>query len=481
MIKCGQEECSNRTYDEKYCILHCEKPDYNSKEIETAFIASLIELISEKSSRVRTYLTQSPSKTVPSLISTTFFLKNIAFPQVNPVDGCYSDILGKLKYIKFVGCSFKGLSLTFIETECAFYSCTFHSIWELSNIPILKSQQGVLFHKCIFKENVHTDWGPNRKLDIPFFKDCNFQKGLELISVILDKPLFTNSEGINDLSLSTLKISQCEINSSFILNGHKIGKLLINDSIFTAKFELKENNIDEFSIDNTNYKKLVDAYKTKFGSFSIEKSIFDDFVGFEKCVCSPNEQASLFRYATFLSFVNFRGAKFLSGLDIKNINLKESPNFLEVEVSNNNTPRETFRIIKHSFEKIGNNIEANKYFAIEMKKYSSELTFKNHLSEKTILTLNGLISNYGQSYVKPIAWIIITATLYSWIVNSNVSLWLTEQFPSLNYCLNSGAKNILPFGKFLKENLEFISLLFYILFTSLIWQTIVAIKRHTKK
>ena len=55
--------------------------------------------------------------------------------------------------------------------------------------------------------------------------------------------------------------------------------------------------------------------------------------------------------------------------DLENINLKESPNFLNTKIEPKNTNRETFRITKDSFDKIGNHIEANKFFVYEMKKH----------------------------------------------------------------------------------------------------------------
>ena len=47
---------------------------------------------------------------------------------------------------------------------------------------------------------------------------------------------------------------------------------------------------------------------------------------------------------------------------------------------------------------------------------------------------------------------------------------------------NGLAKSLLPFdSKLLKTGMEFISLLFYIAFSVLTWQIIVAVKRHTKR
>lgn len=47
--------------------------------------------------------------------------------------------------------------------------------------------------------------------------------------------------------------------------------------------------------------------------------------------------------------------------------------------------------------------------------------------------------------------------------------------------LNGWAKSILPLGRFLPKNIEFITLIFAILESALIWHIMVAIKRHTKR
>lgn len=87
---------------------------------------------------------------------------------------------------------------------------------------------------------------------------------------------------------------------------------------------------------------------------------------------------------TFLSFVNFRNATFNSGLDLENANLKEMPNFLNVKLLSNNTNRETLRIIKHSFDKVGNHIEANKYFSLEMERHKNDMAGESWSQEKIV-------------------------------------------------------------------------------------------------
>lgn len=47
--------------------------------------------------------------------------------------------------------------------------------------------------------------------------------------------------------------------------------------------------------------------------------------------------------------------------------------------------------------------------------------------------------------------------------------------------LNSIARNISPFKGFLKNGMEFLSLIFGIAYFILIWLTVVAVKMHTKR
>lgn len=167
------------------------------------------------------------------------------------------------------------------------------------------------------------------------------------------------------------------------------------------------------------------------------------------------------------------------------------PKFSLIKILSNNSNRETFRIIKYSFEKNGNHIEANNYFIQEMKAYKKEMEndeenkFDNY--QKFIIYSNEFISSFGQSYVKLTIILILSSTFYLFIKflhNKYFILKKIELIFSLNEIsdfLNNLAINFFPFSKFIEkqQGLEFISLLFYIWFSILIWQIIIAIKRHT--
>ena len=117
-----------------------------------------------------------------------------------------------------------------------------------------------------------------------------------------------------------------------------------------------------------------------------------------------------------------------------------------------------------------------------------EIQVTNKTQEKLILFLNDKISNYGQSYIRPMLYIVAVSIIYYLLILGYENNILYEIHPSINGALenissflNNVSKNILPFSKTLKVGMEFVSLVFYIIFASLIWQTLVAVKRHTRR
>jgi hypothetical protein len=348
---------------------------------------------------------------------------------------------------------------------------------------------------CTFKESVSTvveDY-ESPDLDNSIFSDSIFEKELNLENVIIKNRLFNNTE-YKTLTIKKLNLFGCTFNDKFILNNYLIDELHCFDSHFIEKMEFKKNKLQFFEINNTNFSKLVDCYKTSYHKFQITKSIFYDFVNFEECEYGiitkqkDKDYAALFLYATMMSFINFRKAYFISGLDLAHINLKEPPNFLSATVSPYNSNRETFRIIKYSFDKVGNYIEANKFYEMEMLKLKEELKIQNKRSEYFLLRLYEITSNYGQSYVRPIIFTLLFSLAYWFLIIGYEHNILYSIYQPANHILetisnvfNGISKHIMPISKVLKDGMEFLSLIFYITFTSFIWLIILAIKRSTKR
>ncbi|MBK6957323.1 MAG: hypothetical protein IPH22_02040 [Nitrosomonas sp.] len=395
--------------------------------------------------------------------------------------------------ILFKNCEFWQCDEVLTKRENISYeNCKFKSEWILKAFTQSIEGDSLIYKNCEFKENVSLI--PENAYvytERAYFNNCNFKKKLEIERVIFSKCFIENNNDIRT-EIGQFSIARCNFEEKFFLNNCNIKNFVIKDSKFVSKFEFKNNTVmQDFEINNTNYSKLADMYETNFLSkFKIKKSIFNDFVAFEKCKFGENdkENAALFQYVTFYSFANFRNTKFFSGLDIETINPKESPNFLGTSVNPINSNRETFRIIKNSFIKTENNIEANKYFAEEMNKYRKEIRETGIWHEKIILFYNGFFSNFGQSYIRPlIALLVFTAIYYSLQIGQKEN-WLYEIYPAANvfiscfsYHLNGFARSLIPFNRFLYEGMEFLSLFFYIFNSSFIWLIIVAIKRRTKR
>ncbi|EOU3146126.1 hypothetical protein AB8884_06415 [Yersinia enterocolitica] len=514
---CAIDGCSQDVFENiTECVLHCKKNDYGhdfeNKCLLSKFYTALIEYIANTAFKfnkpanseviniesVESYLRDgySTDEVVDFCNKQRIFFNKIYFPCRDNRDFFdYLKVIRKFKGAHFNYCKFTAHSLNLPEVEVFFQDCEFHQWWSITQSKLLQNEYNVLYQSCIFIEDVssYLDDKQNASLDVSLFNDCSFKKELSLGNIILNKPIFNNTEGVIT-EIDKFQIDNCRVEEKFVLNCLRANYILIKNSEFKGKVELKEGVINDVELINTNFKGLFDSFSTKYGGFYCFKSIFSDFVGFEMCefaaLPDSNElnKISTFKFVTFISFTNFRNSKFYHGLDLEDTNLKEAPNFLNIKLQSNNTNRETLRIIKNSFDKIGNNIEANRFFVLEMGKYKQELPKKIFNQERLIFWFNEKTSNFGQSYFLSIFWIIIFSVFYYLLTLGHDSNLLYTLIPSANEKIklisnifNGIASSIIPFKSLLREGMEFISLLFYIIFASLIWQTIVAVKRHTRR
>jgi hypothetical protein len=511
MSKCTTIACDMDAYgDSDRCILHCEKSNYQDDRHKIGFletfyqkliiyiIDSVKDFIEGDTEALNKYLSQEevnvdgPEATFFTRHTVNF--KYIHFPERDSRDYYdYRRTLEKLGEIYFIFCEFKCNGLDLKNSKVFFDECTFHNRWYLYNHKILESVRNVLYQVCTFNNSVNTvvaDYD-SPVLENPIFSDCIFHKDITLENVDIKSALFKNTE-YKPLPMKKIEIINCTLIDNTILNNYEIEEFNCIGSEFNEKFEFKQNKAQSFLIDETNFHKLVDCYETTFEKCRIHKSIFDDFVGFEDCTFGKADNKLMntaeFIYATFLSFINFRNAKFLNGLDLKRINVKGIPNFYNVFIEPINTDRETFRRVKDSFDKVGNFIDANNFYVHEMKKLKEELKTTNQRSKKHLLYLYEITSNYGQSFTRPLVGLFLSAIIYWLLVlgyENNILYSISADFnksiESLAYILNGIAKAILPFSKVLKQGMESVSFLFYIIFTSFMWLVILAIKRSTKR
>lgn len=484
--KCSIDGCENDAFighDE--CILHCPKGDiivafYFYKEFKN-YMLKLIKTFKKDTGNEE--LNQFLKKQ-----SLALYL--IEFTDRDTDDSFdYLKILELFGKINFTNCKFYTGYLPLKGVEVHFSDCVFYDEWLLLDFKLSREEYSI-YSNCKFKKNTYTAYGVSQEASFlkhtQFDGFCSFEKELMIHNTTMEGLLFCMHEptcSTRNSSIKFLKIENAIFKNRFALEEININKIEILSAVFEDRFDLIDSKVGEIDISHTNFKKLTNFFGTKFIKFSITKSIFDDFVGFEQCEFGQDKNKkniAAFTHVTFIGFINFRNAKFLSGLDLSMTNLKEYPNFLNTDINKRFTNRETFRIIKYSFLKLGNTIESNKFYAKELEKYKEELDSKNYSffnQERLIYFFNKHISNFGQSYFKPIFLFIIVSIVHY----CTIRCYEANMLYKICEPLNSVAKNITPFKLMMTEGIEFLSILFGVIYSILLWHIIVAVKAHTRK
>lgn len=356
---------------------------------------------------------------------------------------------------------------------------TFRCLKEVANIPAMLSNH---------TKNIITKYNsiPIQNIKGIVFNDCS-----------LNKVFFDENSNIEYISFN-----QCDINSEIELRNFKNINLNIHKTILHKSVLFQNNKYNSLNIEFSTFKELV----------SFEDSIFGDV---------------LFKDVVFLNYVNFKDTTFKKELDLSKISFKENVDFLNIKVYENNINRETARIIKHSFEKQDNIIEANKFYAIEMEKREKELREKKPFDwlNWLVFKFHKLSSNYSQDWLLALLWIVffgITASLYEIyllctcsfnlinlitinlflispiIINQKFDkfnqyyflvLYLFSYFFIVTNCFPiepektmSFAKTINPFSTMTGNyDIDILQLLFKIIIAYLIYQFIISIRQNTRR
>lgn len=524
-MKCDIDGCDNQAFkDLNKCALHCEKERIHEDSRSTVLIEFnrllnlyiLDDVLSRyiPDSEDERYIKEivKYKKNSKCIHESTIFREEfceykirfhgILFPDISLID--YTKTLRVFKNIWFEKCVFYVDYFNLKSTGVFFEECVFKYDLYIKPIDLFFLKTDFVFYRCIFDHKVYIDSkGKDREVfEYSLFEECDFKGIISLSNAEFQRELFKfkpipniDFEVTEHNWLSSILIRSVVFHDKCKFNYIDIVNLVIKDTKFLSKLEVKESVISYFELNNSNVSEVFDSFDSRFIRFIFYKSIFTDFSGFEKVAFGQKGSVddmyvARFIYTTFMSFSNFRSTKFLSGLDFENSNLKEQPNFLKTYINPKNTNRETFRIVKHSFDDVGNKIEANKFYSEEMGAYRRELKSKGYSwFSRLILFLNRWISNFGSNYMLPIGWLVASIFIFSEIIDWHSSFFIENKyfwnsgFDNLSIKANNFAKNFLPFSRFLvgRSGIEFISLLFYILFAVLTWQIIVAVKRHTQR
>ena len=318
---------------------------------------------------------------------------------------------------------------------------------------------------------------------------------------------------INDYHFSSL-----ENNIDIIFNNCKfLGKTNFSDLQKARAIKFKKCHFyKKVNFSETTYNHLFIFEECKvYENIEFYEVTFNSRTSFIKTECF---NSVIFIYTKFESLVFFN--KF-EAVDLKLLNtfFKDEVTFVGVSIKNSN--RETARIIKHSFDKIGNIIEANKYYALEMEKREEELRDRSNedynLKDWMIFKFHKISSNHSQDWLLTLIWIFnITILMSHWnffIIDEKTEyyviafmlnvitivimtfsyknickiLWsfisyLIYIFITDDYFLCFLANTINPFSIMTGiESLTFLILVYKIIISYLIYQFIISVRQNTRR
>jgi hypothetical protein len=217
----------------------------------------------------------------------------------------------------------------------------------------------------------------------------------------------------------------------------------------------------------------------------------------------------VFENVTFSEYSSFINATFEEGLDLDRTTVKNVLNFsgakeLGTRKSLGKTSRETYRILKSNFTKLGNRIESNAYFSLEMKKRKKSLRFGS--SDWWIYTFHDYSSGFGMCWLRPVLWIILISLLTYFYMDAHTQMkdifeYWREFFTrgEISKELMSRFQNGAPFANDLKgivehanifggyknnKNIDRYPIIFFlskIAISYLYYQFIMAVRKDTKR
>jgi hypothetical protein len=358
------------------------------------------------------------------------------------------------------------------------------------------------------------------KNSLVFNETCTFYGNLTFLNTTFIGEVYFHD---NLIFKNSLKIIKCSIKDKFTFNGIKNMKEVdFYNTIFEEKVEIKESEfIEDVSFRDTKFKKTVDFYKTKFKRIvNFEKTDFDGVSVFTQTKFYKQID---FKYTTFNKRAIFRSTRFKEKLNLKDSIFNADTNFLDIKVNKLN--RETARIIKDSFEQQNNIIEANKFYALEMKSRKKELSWTKDFFEKFVFSFHGWSSNHSQDWLLALFWILnisFVSSMFISFINEDSSfvrclditlsmailliiigsiLFKVKEFLGNwsyfiitsfvygmyvnildTYSLDSISNNINPFSVMNSwDDITFSELIYKIIIGYLIYQFIVSIRQNTRR
>ncbi len=272
-----------------------------------------------------------------------------------------------------------------------------------------------------------------KTIDLKKIENTTYTNGLDLLfdnckfsEVNAKEVTWSNSVVIKFSLIEKVNIKSSVFKERFYFNPQyhedkeeyicKISSFIVEDSTFEHNFKFHNCEACSTNINNTDFEKNADFFKSKF--IQKDKDIVFKSINFRGLVlfgeCKFHSKL-IFEYVTLKGLSHFREAEFFKGLDLDKANIENEMIFYAVEglQKTEYISQETYRIIKYNCQKIGNQIEANKYHSFELKKRQEFLNknfFKNKL-DWVVFNINWITSNFSTNWLLTTFWIFVVGFL----------------------------------------------------------------------
>lgn len=352
---CKVKDCTLPNEDDNYCILHCKKDSWNSLEKDE--LNKKIELFWET---LRDKLYSSCQN-----INETCLVEGIIFSKCE--EGLnFNYPINKNEENGNFTCKILFAS----DRTYVFKNCTFLEKLDLKELDLEKD---LTFDNCTFNQEITFYKSCNSSLI--FINDCNFCSN--------------NIDLSNRIFKSNLYFKDCK----------NIKKLDLYNSTIQGSASFRGSNLNEVNFEKTEFNNVAVFNETIFqNNVDFKYTSFDDRVYFQDVTIQGELNLSS---TIFKDEVNFLGIKNKDGKELETENI---------------TNRETARIIKHSFEKLNNIIEANKFYILEMQKRERELSSKfkeKDWSDWVVFKFHKISSNHSQDWLLALLWMINLTLVYT--------------------------------------------------------------------
>jgi hypothetical protein len=372
---------------------------------------------------------------------------------------------------------------------------------------------------------INKDWSfSNDKIDF-FWNELNntiekstLEKSLKcnLNSVIFPSMGYGNYPKVAIYKIKILSFRNCifldtiDLSSFFDANSLEITKCTFHEDIIIKNVIHK----DQFIFQNNDVLKNIKFFYLEFNG----PCIF---------ILNKFKKELTFDGVRFNEYAVFNNSE-IEDLFFRNTFFRKESNFLDMKLSKVGS-RETARIIKDSFEQQNNIIEANKFYALEMKEREKELERDlkegKNIFEWLVFKVHGLSSNHSQNWLLALFWIVIFTLNYSFLncISKNnenhliffslISMivlyviadflndyiddkflhftimiifsfiyYLAYGFTSKDFYLKTFSNNLNPFSIMTElSKLDFSTMIYKITIAYLIYQLIISIRQNTRR